>query len=257
MNGSQVKLFSLFGGVKLPPTSKHCMTKHSQKLKVIFEDNHLLVVDKPALLATMGVREGEDSLINRARDYIKQKYNKPGNVYLGVVSRLDSFVTGVIVFARTSKSASRLTEQFRSRSAKKKYWAIVPEGLSIENGQLEDRVVKNEARHRMVVVPKNSPAVEGEKIAKLSYKTLAKHNHYRLLEIELETGRKHQIRVQLENIQVPIVGDKKYGSNLPFKQGIALHSRRLVIEHPTKKIIQSFESEPPQCWDIGRFGLSD
>ena len=233
------------------------MVKHPEKLSVIFEDNHLLVVDKPALLPTMGVREGDDSLLNRAKEYIKQKHNKPGKVYLGVVSRLDSFVTGVIVFARTSKSASRLTEQFRSRSVEKKYWAIVPDQLSSASHQLEDRLVKDDSRHRMVVVARNSPVVAGEKLAKLRYSTLAKHNHLRLLEIELETGRKHQIRVQLENAGASIVGDRKYGSDLPFKKGIALHARRLVIEHPTQKILQSFESEPPGYWDIGRFGLSE
>ncbi|MFK7766550.1 MAG: RluA family pseudouridine synthase [Mariniblastus sp.] len=233
------------------------MAVNPQKLKVLFEDNHLLVVDKPALLPTMGVRDGDDSLLNQAKDYIKQKYDKPGKVYLGVVSRLDSFVTGVIVFARTSKSASRLTDQFRRRTVEKKYWAIVPSQLSPSSGRLEDRLLKSESQHRMVVVPRNAAEQQGEKLAKLRYAMIAQHRQLKLLEIELETGRKHQIRVQLENAGASIVGDQKYGSDLPFKKGIALHARRLVIEHPTQKILQSFESEPPYYWDIGRFGLSD
>ena len=230
----------------------------SPNLKILFEDNHLLVIDKPPLLATMGVREGDDSLLEQARDYIREKYNKPGNVYLGVVSRLDAFVTGVIVFARTSKAASRLSEQFRSRTVEKKYWAIVPDNLPEHSGYLEDRLVKNETRHRMVVVQKNAPSVPGEKLARLEYMTIGRFTPTNsmaqsLIEVKLETGRKHQIRVQFEHVGCPIIGDQKYGSNVPFKKGIALHSRLLVIEHPTKKCIQSFQSEPPSWWNLDRF----
>jgi 23S rRNA pseudouridine1911/1915/1917 synthase len=225
------------------------------QLKVIFEDNHLLVVDKPPLLPTMGVGKGEDSLFHRAQDYIKQKYNKPGKVYIGVVSRIDSFVSGVVVLARTSKAASRLSEQFRSGTVKKTYWAIVPGELSHPEGFLEDRLVKNESQHRMVALGKNAPVVAGEKTARLCYRTIGKRGSLQLLEVELETGRKHQIRVQLENAGCPIVGDRKYGSQLPFAMGIALHSRQLVIEHPTRKVVQSFESDPPAWWNIGLYRL--
>jgi 23S rRNA pseudouridine1911/1915/1917 synthase len=231
------------------------MSSQPSNLKILFEDNHLLVIDKPPLLPTMGVREGDDSLVVQAREYIKEKYNKPGKVYLGVVSRLDAFVSGVIVLARTSKSASRLTEQFRNRSVEKTYWAIVPDRLPSRSGQLDDRLVKNESRHRMEALPLSAPAVPGEKSARLRYTTLGQHAGLRLIEVELETGRKHQIRVQLENAGCPIIGDKKYGSDLPFKRGIALHSRKLVIEHPTQKIPQSFQSDPPLWWNIGRFSL--
>lgn len=222
-------------------------------LKVIFEDNHLLVVDKPPLLATMGVKEGEDSLFLRAKSYIKQKYNKPGDVYIGVVSRLDSFVSGVVVLARTSKAASRLSKQFREGTVEKKYWAIVPSNLPSPSGQLIDRVVKNEAQHRMVVVAEKNPHHKGEKEARLTYATIANIDSLSLIEVELETGRKHQIRVQLQNAGCSIVGDRKYDSELKFKRGIALHSRQLTIEHPTKKIAQSFKSEPPDWWNLERF----
>jgi len=244
--------------------------KLMSKLKVIFEDNHLLVVDKPALLATMGTKAGEDSLYEQAKLYVKKKYNKPGNVYIGVVSRLDSFVSGVVVLARTSKAASRLSQQFREGTVEKKYWAIIPTVDSSlgDSGRLIDRVVKNEAQHRMIVLAKSSPKVAGEKEARLSYVCLGgnrsgkngsnesgspNRDTLKLIEVTLETGRKHQIRVQLENAGYPIVGDRKYGSDLPFARGIALHSRRLTIKHPTKKTLQSFESEPPEWWNLERF----
>jgi len=238
------------------------------KLNVIFEDNHLLVIDKPPLLATMGSKPGEDSLYLQAQRYLKEKYNKPGNVFVGVVSRLDSFVSGVVVLARTSKAASRLSQQFRDGSIEKTYWAILP-GLPSQSlpasGRLIDRVVKNEAQHRMVVLPPTSPPVAGEREARLSYQTIgattstrintktSKSNQFHLVEIKLETGRKHQIRVQFSNSGFPIVGDRKYDSDVKFERGIALHSRRLTIQHPTQKILQSFESPVPDCWNVQRF----
>ena len=227
----------------------------SRDFKILFEDNHLLVVDKPALLPTMGVRDGEDSLVNQVKNYLRQKYNKPGNVYLGVVSRLDSFVSGVIVSARTSKAASRLTDQFRRRSVNKKYLAIVPDIPSLPDyGQLHDRLIKDESMHRMVALNKDSPEHPREKSAKLSFRSLGRHDGQRLLAISLETGRKHQIRVQLTTAGCPIIGDRKYKSREPFEKGIALHSHRLSIEHPTTKQTQSFQSEPPRFWRIDRFG---
>lgn len=204
----------------------------------------------------MGVGQGEDSLLARARDYIKHKYNKPGNVYLGVVSRIDSFVSGVLVFARTSKAASRLSEQIRNHTVQKTYWAIVPEGLSHPDGRLENRMVKNESQRRMVVLPPNAPPAAGEKIARLEYRTIGRNKALRFLEIELETGRKHQIRVQFANAGCPIIGDQKYGSDLGFKKGIALHCRRLSFEHPTKKVVQSFEADPPDWWNLRHYRLS-
>ncbi len=237
------------------------MPPHPTKLNILFEDNHLLVLNKPPLLPTMGGREGDESLINQARHYIKHKYKKPGNVYLGVVSRLDSFVSGVIVLARTSKAASRLSEQFRSRSVKKTYWAIVPDHLPADAGHLEDWLLKDESRHRMVAVRTGTADTQDAKIARLQYKTIgiSEGNNgrcFRLIEIELETGRKHQIRVQLENAGCPIVGDRKYGSEEHFQRGIALHSRRLIIEHPTHKVLQSFQAETPPWWNLDKYAIS-
>ncbi len=237
------------------------MRPSSEKLNVLFEDNHLLVVNKPPLLPTMGVKEGELSLLTQSRQYIKKKYNKPGNVYLGIVSRLDAFVSGVIVLAKTSKAAGRLSEQFRNRTADKTYWAIIPDVLQEDSGRLEDWVIKNESLHRMTVVPNGKKNPTGAKIARLNYQTIGTEKNNRrsptkLLEIKLETGRKHQIRVQLENAGASILGDRKYGSELPFKRGIALHSRELSIEHPTNRVLQSFQAETPSWWNIDRYSLS-
>ena len=237
------------------------MRPSSEKLNVLFEDNHLLVVNKPPLLPTMGVKEGELSLLTQSRQYIKKKYNKPGNVYLGIVSRLDAIVSGVIVLAKTSKAAGRLSEQFRNRTADKTYWAIIPDVMQEDSGRLEDWVIKNESLHRMTVVPNGKKTPTGAKIARLNYQTIGTEKNNRrsptkLLEIKLETGRKHQIRVQLENAGASILGDRKYGSELPFKRGIALHSRELSIEHPTNRVLQSFQAETPSWWNIDRYSLS-
>lgn len=221
-----------------------------QKLDVIFEDNHLLVINKPALLPTMGVERGRDNLLAIAKNYLKKKYDKPGNVYLGVVSRLDSFVSGVVVFARTSKSAARLNQQFASSQPEKKYLAIVSSGLK-EFGELEHWLTKDEANHRMMTVNEN--ATPAAKQARLQYQIVGEFENLSLLEVKLLTGRKHQIRVQLSTSGHPIVGDKKYGSSIPFKSGIALHSRSLTIEHPTTKEILNFSIDPPDWWKLERF----
>jgi len=225
----------------------------SHSLKILFEDNHLLVIDKPALIATMGVAEDEPSLLKEAKAYLRRKYNKPGNVYLGVVSRLDSFVSGAIIFARTSKSASRLSAQMRAGTIKKKYWAIVPDRLSKRNGTLEHYVFKDDSKHRMFASPYQSP---DSKKARLHYRTIGTWNDQCLLEIDLETGRKHQIRVQFSQVNCPIIGDRKYDSTYSFEKGIALHCRSLHFEHPTQKTGITVESKPPGWWNLDRFGIS-
>ena len=222
-------------------------------IEVIFEDNHLLVLNKPALLATMGVEAGKDSLVVQAKSYLKNTYNKPGNVFLGVVSRLDSFVSGVIVMARTSKAAARLNEQFAKSQVEKKYWAIVPSRRCLDSESLEHWLIKDESQHRMVCT---DPDTNGAKRAELRYRRLGEFQDHSLLEVELITGRKHQIRVQMSSTQKPIVGDRKYGSKAPFRKGIALHSYQLTIEHPTLKQRKTFTQAPPDWWNIGNF-ISD
>ena len=220
----------------------------NRQIEVLFEDNHLLVVNKPALLPTMGVKADEDSLYRRVTEYLKVKYDKPGNVYVGVVSRLDAHTTGVIVLARTSKAASRLSDQIRRGAIEKRYLALIPAGLVPANATLADRLVKNESLHRMQVVPDSAAPVTNEKDALLNYHTIVQNKQVQALDVDLQTGRKHQIRVQLENAGFPILGDRKYGSQHRFPTGIALHCRSLSFLHPTKKVMQSVKVNPPDYW---------
>jgi 23S rRNA pseudouridine1911/1915/1917 synthase len=212
---------------------------------VLYEDNHLLVVDKPPLLVTMGAPAGTPSLIEQARDYIRRRYNKPGNVYLGIVSRLDAPVSGALVIARTSKAASRLTEQFRQGAVLKKYWALVEEAPQPASGHWTDWLMHHD-RHRKVLAVEAGQA--GAKRAELSYRLLDPVGGYQCLEVELQTGRKHQIRVQLSARGLPIVGDRKYDSQRPFPTGIALHSRQLGFAHPVGGEWLEFLVDPPGSW---------
>jgi len=215
-------------------------------LDVLYEDNHLLAVNKPAMLPTMGVAPDEPSLLKAAKDYIRRKYAKPGEVYLGIVSRLDAPVTGVVLVARTSKAAARLTEMFRERDVEKTYWALVEGRVEPATGTLVHYLRKDE-RHRKVLVTTASGA--GAQRAELNYRTLKSVKGNTLLEIELLTGRKHQIRVQLADAGWPVVGDRKYGSRRTFPSGIALHSRRLAFEHPVKKSPLEIEAPLPKAWE--------
>ena len=217
----------------------------STKLQILYEDNHLLAIIKPAGLATMGAAEDQTTLLTLAKDYIKHRYNKPGNVYLGVVSRLDAMVTGVVLFARTSKAASRLTEQFRTRSVEKLYWAVAEGQLDPTEGAFSDHLVKDEQHHRMHIVGATYP---GAKMANLSYRLLTFVRGQSLVEIDLQTGRKHQIRLQLSHHGHPILGDKKYGSKQNFPSGIALHSRHLAFTHPVKGDRIVLEAPMPNAW---------
>ena len=217
----------------------------SHTLDVLFEDNHLLAVNKPAMLPTMGVAEGEPSLLELARDYVRDKYDKPGNVYLGVVSRLDAPVTGVVLIARTSKAAARLSAAFASRSVQKTYLAVVEQPPDPPAGILEHHLRKDE-RHRKVHV--THAAAPDAQHARLAYRTLSVDQQLALLEIEPQTGRKHQIRVQLAKIGAPIVGDLKYGGREGFPHGIALHSRRVQFAHPVREETLTIEAPLPACW---------
>lgn len=216
-----------------------------EPLPIIFEDNHLLVVNKPAGLPTMGVAEDRPSVLSVAKEYIKRRYQKPGNVYLGVVSRLDAPVTGVLIIARTSKAAKRLNEQFRARSAEKIYWAMVSGKVSPAEGTCVDQMTEDKRHRRMWIV---GPTIPGAKEARLAYRTLSPIKKGTLLEIQLQTGRKHQIRLQLSELGHPILGDRKYGSVRRWPEGIALHARRLTIEHPILHEPITFEAPVPKPW---------
>jgi 23S rRNA pseudouridine1911/1915/1917 synthase len=221
----------------------------SAPLSIIYEDNHLLVVNKPAGLATQGVIEGAASVLTEAKAYLKQKYRKPGNVYLGVVSRLDALVSGLLVLARTSKAAARLGDQFKTGSVDKVYWALVEQSPASSAEELSHWLLKNDKERRINVV---APRTRGAQHARLSYRTLGRQKMGTLTEIRLHTGRKHQIRVQLAAIGCPILGDHKYGSRSSFAAGqaIALHCVRLAIEHPTTKKRLEFTAPPPPSWKL-------
>jgi 23S rRNA pseudouridine1911/1915/1917 synthase len=224
----------------------------SARIKVLYEDNHLLAIDKPAGLPTIGVSEGHPSLAKLAKSYLKEKYQKPGNVYLGVMSRLDSLVSGVVLFARTSKAAARLTEQFREHTVDKIYWAIVEGAIETSSGSFEDWLAKSEARQRMEVVQR---AHSGAQQALLEYHCLEKLAAASLVEVQLKTGRKHQIRLQFSARSHPVLGDQKYGSSRRFPEGIALHSRRLTVVHPTLGEPLTIECSPPRSWQSQPFRL--
>lgn len=213
-----------------------------QDLKVLFEDNHIIVVEKKPNIPSQADKTEDEDMLTIVKQYIKEKYNKPGNVYLGLVHRLDRPVGGVMVFAKTSKAASRLSEQVRSKIFKKKYLAVVDGKLEQQLGTLEDYLYKDERLNMSRVVSKDK---KNAKLAKLDYKVL-KYNEVKnlsLLEIDLHTGRHHQIRVQLANFGHSIFGDQKYGSRGQGKQ-IALWAYELTIEHPITKEKITFKDLP-------------
>ena len=214
-------------------------------LNVLYEDNHVLAVSKPARLPTMGVPEDKPSLLKLAKQWIKEKYAKPGNVYLGVVSRLDAPVTGVVLLARTSKAANRLTQQFRSREVEKVYWAITEGTVSPPQGRLV-HWLKAHGRHRRMMIVGST--IEEAKEARLSYRRLRLLGSNSLLEVQLETGRKHQIRIQLADRGHAILGDRKYGAHVDFPLGIALHARRVSFQHPVRNERLSIEAPIPDIW---------
>ncbi len=224
------------------------------KLQILYEDNHLLALNKPPGVPTMGVAAGRASLVALAKQYIKHRYRKPGNVYLGVVSRLDAAASGVLVFARTSKAAARLSEQFRDRSVEKTYWAVVS-GAVEPAGQWVDWMMKDERQQRMIVV---EPSTSGALEARLNYRVLGHLPRGTWVEIALVTGRKHQIRLQFASRGAPLLGERKYAVGAPFDDhALALHARRLVFRHPVKNEPIELVAPLPPAWralGIGRHG---
>lgn len=202
-------------------------------LEVLHEDNHTIVVNKKASDLVQGDKTGDEPLPERIKSYLKEKYNKPGNVFCGVVHRLDRPTSGALVFARTSKALERLNQQFRDKETNKIYWAIVDQVPLKDSERLVNWLAKNEQQNKSYVVK------EGTKNAKqaiLTYKHLASSDNYHLLEIQLETGRHHQIRCQLANIGCIIKGDLKYGAKRSNPDGsIHLHARKITFNHPTTK----------------------
>ena len=214
-------------------------------MHVIYEDNHLCVVSKPAGLATMGALPGVPTALEIAKSGIARRYNKPGAVYLGVVSRLDSAVSGVLVFARTSKAAARLSAQFRDRTAKKTYVALASEPPPKKSDRLKCWMRHDD--HRRLTVPASSHEADAQECS-LDYQVLGQGNGQCLLKITPHTGRKHQIRAQLLKLGSPIVGDRKYKNNEIFPAGIALHALSLQVQHPVLSETFTFSDFPPASW---------
>lgn len=209
------------------------MHSNKQNLQVLFEDNHIIIVNKRSGDITQGDKTGDKPLSDVVKEYIKEKYNKAGNVFLGVVHRLDRPTSGVIIFARTSKALERLNKMLRDKEIHKTYWAVVKNHPKKEKATLINYLRKNPKNNKSSVFQKE---IDGSKKAILHYTILKKLDNYSLLEIDLETGRHHQIRAQLSNIGFPIKGDLKYGFNRSNKDGsIHLHARKIEFIHPVAK----------------------
>jgi 23S rRNA pseudouridine1911/1915/1917 synthase len=209
------------------------MAKKDRPFQVVYEDNHLIIVNKRAGILVQGDSTGDKTLTDYVKEYIKEKYDKPGEVFLGLVHRLDRPVSGLVIFARTSKALERMAEQFRTRKIQKTYWAVVRRKPAEKKGRLVNWLVKDEGRN---VVKAYDTDVPGSQKAELSYTYLGEINKHYLLEINPITGRPHQIRVQLATMGSPIRGDVKYGFDKPNIDGsINLHARRLYFIHPVKK----------------------
>ncbi|WP_128545411.1 RluA family pseudouridine synthase [Larkinella soli] len=204
-----------------------------KKYVVVYEDNHLIVVNKEPGVLVQSDRTGDRTLLDMVKDYIREKYNKPGDVFLGTVHRLDRPVSGLVVFARTSKALERMNEVFRKRQVQKTYWAVVGRRPKEEKGKLTHFLLKDENSN---TVKAYEDEVPGSLKAELSYRLLGRINDHYLLEVNPITGRPHQIRVQLASMGCPIRGDVKYGFPRPNQDSsINLHARRLYFVHPVKK----------------------
>lgn len=200
-------------------------------MEVLYEDNHIIAVNKTCKEIVQGDKTGDVPLSEIVKAYIKDKYNKPGEVFLGVTHRLDRPTSGVVLFARTSKALARLNAMFQSHEQiRKTYWAIVQGAPKLPEARLENYLIRNEAQNKSYIA---KPGFKDVKQAILTYKTLTVGEHYSLLEINLETGRHHQIRCQLAAIGCPIKGDLKYGAKRSNPDGgICLHARQIAFEHP-------------------------
>lgn len=221
------------------------------KKRILFEDNHLIIVNKLPGELVQGDFTGDKPLLEKVRDYLRDEYNKPGNVFTGLVHRLDRPTSGVVVFAKTSKALARMNSIFEKRDVEKTYWAIVKGFPQEKEGKLEHYLKKNQKKNKSEYFFK---PVEGSKRAALFYKVVKKLEQYSVLEISLETGRHHQIRVQLSAIGCPIKGDLKYGFPRSNKDAsICLHAKRVIFEHPVSKDKLTIEAPLPTGENIWKF----
>ena len=217
---------------------------------ILLEDNHCLVVNKPAGMLSQGDISGDASLVDWARSYWKRKYAKPGNVYVGLVHRLDRPTSGIVLLARTSKAASRLSEQFRQGQVRKTYFAICEGTPSVQAGVWEDQLSKDPQTNKVAIAPREGGPGQ---IARVQYEIIDQRQEHFGIILEPMTGRGHQLRVQLASRGMPIVGDQKYGAKarLTASDGlprIALHAARVSFKHPTKSEICEVEAPLPSDW---------
>ena len=219
-------------------------------MTVLYEDNHIIAVNKSTSEIVQGDKTGDQPLSETIKLYLKEKYNKPGEVFLGVTHRLDRPVSGVVLFAKTSKALTRLNEMFRNQEVKKTYWAIVKEKPAQAEGRLENYLIRNEKQNKSVAF--DTERSDAKKAA-LSYRLIAHSDTYYLLEVQLETGRHHQIRCQLAKMGCPIKGDLKYGFPRSNPNGgISLHARSVEFIHPVSKLKISLTAPVPnddKLWD--------
>jgi 23S rRNA pseudouridine1911/1915/1917 synthase len=221
--------------------------------EILYEDNHLIAVHKPAGVASAHYDGGGETVDRMVKAYLKAKYQKPGNVFLGVVHRLDRLTSGVLLFARTSKAAARLGEQFKGGTAKKVYWAVVKDSPAFAPaGGFEDTLLHDDDARLVRVVPPGTP---GAKAAKSEYTVLRRRGGHLLLELRPRTGRKHQLRVQLASRGHPIWGDTKYGSTVPLDGYIALHAKSLTVSHPVSREAVELTADVPAAWKKRFAGL--
>jgi 23S rRNA pseudouridine1911/1915/1917 synthase len=222
----------------------------AKNLQIIYEDNHLIAINKRPGDIVQGDKTGDLPLSEVVKQYIKEKYNKPGNVYLGVAHRLDRPTSGIVVFAKTSKALPRLNKLFAEKEAKKTYWAVVKNLPEKQEDTLTHWMKRNTKQNKSYA---NKKEVPESKKAILDYRVIKKLDNFYLLEVDLKTGRHHQIRSQLTAIGCPIKGDLKYGFDRSNKDGsIHLHARRLSFIHPVKKEILDFIAPPPHdsVWNV-------
>jgi len=223
----------------------------TQPLNVLYEDNHCLAVYKPPGWLVHRDETGDEALADVARDYLRREYGKPGRVYLGIVHRLDRPTSGVVLFARTSKAAARLHQQFRDRQVGKVYWAVVHGHPTPAEGRMESYLAKDNAKNRVRVVDSEDAAPgDGGKVkhAALSYQVLDTGVDRALVEVRIETGRFHQIRAQFAHAGWTVVGDVKYGSACRFGRWLALHHRQLTFTHPTRREPITVQADAPEQW---------
>lgn len=213
-------------------------------MTVVYEDNHIIVVNKTASEIVQADKTGDTPLSETVKQYLKEKYQKPGNVFIGVTHRLDRPVSGLVIFAKTSKALTRLNEMFRTSEVKKTYWAVVKNAPEETEGELVHFLVRNEKQNKSYAYDKEVPK---SKKAVLDYRIIGRSENYYLLEVDLKTGRHHQIRCQLAKMGCPIKGDLKYGSPRSNPDGsICLHARRVRFTHPVSKELIELEAPLPE-----------